>query len=412
MSSPHILRAGGPRLVFDHVTKAFRDRTSPRVLRDAIPQAIRLALGRPEPPRHRFVAVEDLSFVLVPGEALGIVGRNGAGKSTTLKLAAGIYRPSAGLVQREGRVAAMIELSAGFHPDLSGRENVFLSAALLGLTRKQAHRLLPEILEFAGIGAFVDAPLRVYSTGMVVRLGFAIAAFVPSEILLVDEVLAVGDVDFHAKCVDRMAQRRRENVSLLLVSHQLAVVEQFCDRALFVDRGHPAVEGPPAPVLDEYRRRMLAQSEGPHASGDPQVRSGTGDVRIVSVTVEDAESADRPVRSGASFRVRLELESLAGAPDPALGVELYAYDGALVARAESPGDPSLVPTPGRRSASVVFLENALLPGAYVLTVFARDPSGHRDLDVHHKSHRFAVHGERSGGEQGLVTLGARWARGG
>jgi ABC-type polysaccharide/polyol phosphate transport system ATPase subunit len=397
-----------PRLVFDRVSKSFRDRTHPRVLRDAIPSVVGRLMGRPEPPRSRFVALDDVSFAVAPGEALGVIGKNGAGKSTTLKLAAGIYRPDAGRVTRDGRVAAMIELSAGFHPDLTGRENVFLSGALLGLPGKDVRRLLPQMLEFADIGAFVDAPLRVYSTGMVVRLGFAVASFVPSEILLVDEVLAVGDLDFHAKCVDRMAARRRENVSLLLVSHQIAVIEQFCDRAMFVDRGRKALEGPPVTVLDEYRRQFIAKGGDPTV-GDPEVRRGSGAVRIAAVDVF-GDDADLRVQSGAPFTVRLHLDAVPGAPSPSLGVEIHALDGALIARAESPGEPTGAAAPGASTAEVRFAANPLLPGAYAMTVFARDPHGHGDLDVHEKAHRFAVFGDRTGGERGLVSLAARWTR--
>ena len=399
----------GPRLVFEHVTKSFRDRTHPRVLRDAVPDAFRLLVGRAGPPRSRFVAVEDVSFEVAPGEALGVIGKNGAGKTTTLKLAAGIYRPDAGSVRRDGRVAAMIELSAGFHPDLSGRENVFLVGALLGLRRREISALLPRMLEFADIGAFVDAPLRIYSSGMVVRLGFAVAAFVPAEILLVDEVLAVGDLDFHAKCVERMSERRRENVSLLLVSHQLAVIEQFCDRALFVDRGHNAMEGPPVQVLDAYRQRMAAEGHGPEASRDPEVRSGSGEVRIDAVEVT-GDGEERRVVAGGPFKVTMRLTASAAGATPTLGVEVYALDGALIARAESPGAASAPLAAGGSVATVEFGRNALLPGAYALTVFARDTDGHRDFDIQHKAHRFAVFGERSGGEQGSVSLGARWTR--
>jgi ABC-type polysaccharide/polyol phosphate transport system ATPase subunit len=399
-----------PRLVFDRVTKTFRDRRSPRVLRDAIPDAVARAFGRRRAPRERFTALSDLSFAVAPGEALGIVGRNGAGKSTTLKLAAGIFRPDSGTVRKDGRVSAMIELSAGFHPDLSGRENVFLSAALLGLRRRDAVRLLPEILDFADIGTFVDAPLRVYSTGMVVRLGFAVAAFVPSEILLVDEVLAVGDLDFHVKCVDRMASRRRENVSLLLVSHQLPVVEQFCDRALLVDGGRAVVEGEPERVVDDYRRRMLAEERGPEGSKDPEVRRGSGEVRIVRVVVAGENPEDARVVSGRPFTVTLTLQCASGAASPSLGVEVHASNGTLLTRSESPGAENVALPEGTHVAVATFRANALLPGAYVLTVFARDPHGHRDFDVQTRAHRFAVHGERKWGEQGALTLDAVWRR--
>jgi homopolymeric O-antigen transport system ATP-binding protein len=391
------------------VTKSFRDRRSPRLLRDAIPAALGLLLGSRTARGSRFVALSDVSFDVAPGEAVGVIGRNGAGKSTTLKLAAGIYRPDGGTVRRDGRVAAMIELTAGFHPDLSGRENVMLSGALFGMTRPEIRRTMPAILEFADIGTFVDAPLRIYSTGMIVRLGFAVAAHVPSQILLVDEVLAVGDIDFHAKCVDRMAQKRRENVSLLLVSHQFAVIEQFCDRVLFIDGGRKVLEGPPPAVLDEYRRRMLVPELGPQESGDPDVRRGSGEVRIVSVAVR-GDGPEGEIVSGRPFSILLQLEARPGAPSPSLGAEVHGLDGALIARTESPGEGELPPDPGRFAAEVRFESNVLLPGAYALTVFARDPHGHRDLDVHMKAHRFAVHGERTGGEQGAVSLGPVWRR--
>ena len=399
-----------PRLVFDHVTKSFRDRTHPRVLRDAIPSTLGLLLGRPEPKRSRFVAMDDVSFEVSPGEALGVIGRNGAGKSTTLKLAAGIYRPDAGEVRRRGRVAAMIELSAGFHPDLSGRENVFLSGALLGLRGKEVRALLPQMLDFAGIGAFVDAPLRVYSTGMIVRLGFAVASFVPAQILLVDEVLAVGDLDFHAKCVDRMAARRRDNVSVLLVSHHLALIEQFCDRAIAIERGQKAMEGAPSTVVDDYRRRMVAEGPAAGGGGEPTVRTGTGEVRIVSVEIVGDPAGGGRVEAGRPFSVRLSVEATAAGPAPTYGVEVYAPDGVLVARTESRGEPGALIQMGASEAQVTFRANALLPGAYVLTVFARDARGHGDIDVQHKAHRFAVWGERRGGEQGHVSLGADWRR--
>jgi lipopolysaccharide transport system ATP-binding protein len=241
-----------PRLVFDHVTKSFRDRTHPRVLRDAIPSAIGLLLGRPEPKRSRFTALDDVSFAVAPGEALGVIGRNGAGKSTTLKLAAGIYRPDAGEVRRDGRVAAMIELSAGFHPDLSGRENVHLSGALLGLRRKEVQALLPDILEFAGIGAFVEAPLRVYSTGMVVRLGFAVATTLAPDILITDEVLAVGDESFQKKCVAWMERYLAGGGTLILCSHSMYHVQKLCRHAMWLKEGRVERYGATADVTQVY----------------------------------------------------------------------------------------------------------------------------------------------------------------
>jgi len=398
------------RLRFEQVTKTFRDRTAPRTLRDAIPSAVSMLLGRPEPPRTRFVALERVSFAVAPGEALGLVGRNGAGKSTSLKLAAGIYRPDEGRVVREGRVASMIELSAGFHPDLSGRENVYLNGALLGLRRREVAALMPRIVAFADIGPFVDAPLRVYSSGMAVRLGFAVASHVPAELLLVDEVLAVGDLDFHTRCVERMAARRREGVSVLFVSHNLAVVEQFCDRVLVVDRGRKVEEGDPVTVVDAYRRRVLAQGDHPSASGDLEVRRGSGEVVVRAVEVV-GESGSPEVVAGRPFSVRVHLTARPDAPAPTLELYLHAPEGTLLSSVRSRGDaPGVEPVPGDSVAEVRFGRNDLLPGAYVLSVFVRDPRGLGEYDLHERAYRVAVHGERPEGVRGAVDLSAAWHR--
>ncbi len=407
-----------PRIVFENVTKSFRDRTRPRVLRDAIPSALGLLLGRKEPEGTRFVALDDVSFSVAPGEALGLIGRNGAGKSTTLKLAAGVFRPDSGRARVVGRFASMIELSAGFHPDLSGRENVYLNAALLGLRRNQIEDLLPRIIEFSGVERFIDAPYRVYSTGMGVRLGFAVAAHVPADVLLVDEVLAVGDADFYVKCLDRMAERRSEGVSVLFVSHNLAVMEQFCDRVAIIDAGRKVEEGEPVDIIDEYRRMVLAETDGPQQSRDAWIRRGCGTVTISDVTAfgDPAEGAslaetERPIVSGRPFTVRLRLECEPGTPAPTLGVEIHAPAGTMIASCQSHAQKlDLPPLPGPCDVDLRFDSNALLPGAYAMTVYARDPSGIRDLDVHSKAHRLAVHGDRPAGDLGMVDLRPRWIR--
>jgi ABC-type polysaccharide/polyol phosphate transport system ATPase subunit len=250
----------GPRIEFREVRKSFRMRNRSDALRDAVHRGIARLFGRRSEPPKRHVALDGVSFRVAAGEALGVVGPNGAGKSTTLKLAAGVLRPDSGEVGVAGRVAALIELSAGFHPDLSGRENIFLGGALLGLRRQEIRAVLPRIAEFADLGEYFESPVRTYSSGMAVRLGFAVAAFVPAEVLLVDEVLAVGDINFRAKCMDRMVERRREGVSTLFVSHHLDAVESFCDRAVFIDHGRVHAEGPPPQVIAAYRDSQRARA--------------------------------------------------------------------------------------------------------------------------------------------------------
>ena len=399
-----------PRLIFDHVTKSFRDRSSPRTLRDQLGSTMNMLLGRKEAPRTRFVALDDVSFEVQPGEALGFIGHNGAGKTTSLKLAAGIYRPDAGHVHAQRPIASMIELSAGFHPDLSGRENIFLNAALLGLRRKEIRKLIPQIIEFSGVSEFIDAPLRIYSTGMEVRLGFAVAAHVPAKLLLVDEVLAVGDLEFRSRCLDRMAERRREGVSVLFVSHQLSIVEAFCDRAVVIERGKKILDGDPGQLIDGYRRRILTAPGGPLSSPARHVRRGTGVVTISNVEFV-GEGTDGQVEFGAPFRLRLDLEAAPGTPAPTLGVQFHGPGGSVLAETQSRGDaPGRTPLAGAGSVEIEFPQMTLLPGAYSVSVYARDREGLSEWDMQVKAHSLGVFGERPDDQRGLAHLRAVWHR--
>jgi ABC-type polysaccharide/polyol phosphate transport system ATPase subunit len=209
-------------------------------------------------PRERFYALRDVSFTIAPGESLAVIGRNGAGKSTLLNLATQLCLPSEGAVRIDGRVAGLLELGAGFHPDLTGRENVRINAALLGLTRRQVNERFDSIVEFAGIGDFIEEPLRTYSTGMGMRLAFAVAVNVDPDILIIDEVLGVGDHGFFAKCFERILQFRHAGKTLLCVSHDLDSLEALCDRALWLDRGCVAGLGPMRQVMEAYREFSAA----------------------------------------------------------------------------------------------------------------------------------------------------------
>src|SRR5215470_9322641 len=202
---------------------------------------------------REFWAVREVSFEVKRGEALGIIGHNGAGKSTILKLLASITTPSAGEIRINGRVAALIEVGSGFHPELTGRENVYLSGSILGMARSEIGQKLESILDFAEIGEFIDIPVKRYSSGMYVRLGFAIAAHLEPEILLLDEVLAVGDMAFQRKCLDRVRALRREGRTIIFISHDLSAVEALCDRVLLMQRGELIADGPPGEVIGQYK---------------------------------------------------------------------------------------------------------------------------------------------------------------
>lgn len=208
--------------------------------------------------KERFFALKNVSFRVEPGESLAIIGSNGAGKSTLLSLAVGLARPDEGEVRVNGRIAALLELGAGFHPDLTGVENVWLNAALLGISRKRTNDLYDEIVDFSGIGEFINEPLRTYSSGMVVRLAFSVAITMDPEILVVDEILAVGDQGFQAKCLDRIHDLRRRGKTMLCVSHSPTMVQQFCDRAVWLDHGQVLMTGSVGEVLEASLGRAAA----------------------------------------------------------------------------------------------------------------------------------------------------------
>jgi ABC-type polysaccharide/polyol phosphate transport system ATPase subunit len=202
--------------------------------------------------RERFCALKNVSFQLSRGESLAVVGRNGAGKSTLLSLVAGLAKPDEGSILVNGRVAPLLELGSGFHPDLNGKENVFLNAALLGLTRKQTYSLYDSIVEFSGIGEFINEPLRTYSSGMVLRLAFSVAINMDPEILIVDEVLAVGDATFQAKCYERVSELRNAGKTILAVSHASQMIRELCDRAIWLDAGELVMSGTVKDVMQAY----------------------------------------------------------------------------------------------------------------------------------------------------------------
>jgi ABC-type polysaccharide/polyol phosphate transport system ATPase subunit len=233
-------------VAFEGVSKYFYRHGGQMLIRDRLRHVL-----RPEP-RERFFALRDVSFAVERGESLAIVGQNGAGKSTLLNLATRVCLPSEGTLRINGRVAALLELGAGFHGDLTGTENVRINAALLGLTRQQVNQRFDSIVEFAGIGDFIDEPLRTFSSGMRMRLAFSVAVNVDPDILIIDEILGVGDQEFFGKCFEKIMEFRRAGKTLLCVSHALESLEILCDRALWLDHGRISRTGPVRQVLQAY----------------------------------------------------------------------------------------------------------------------------------------------------------------
>ncbi|MBJ3817088.1 ABC transporter ATP-binding protein [Shimwellia pseudoproteus] len=205
---------------------------------------------------RKYLAIENISFTVNKGEAVALIGRNGAGKSTSLGLVAGVMKPTSGTVTTHGRIASMLELGGGFHPELTGRENIYLNATLLGLRRKDVQARIDQIIEFSELGDFIDEPIRVYSSGMLAKLGFSVITQVDPDILIIDEVLAVGDISFQTKCLKTINDFKRRGVTILFVSHNMSDVEKICDRVVWIENHHLREIGPATEVVEKYKQAM------------------------------------------------------------------------------------------------------------------------------------------------------------
>ncbi len=311
-------------LRFDHVWKRFRLGNTHDSLVSLLSRGWRGLLKR-EPQAHgrsAFWALRGLDFTVEPGDALGIIGPNGAGKSTALKLLAGILRADRGSVQVDGRLASLIEVGAGFHGDLTGRENIFLNGAILGMRRQEVRAKLDDIVAFAGLDRFLDTPVKRYSSGMYARLGFSIAAHVRPDILLVDEVLSVGDAVFRVRCEQRMRELVASGTALVFVTHNLEQMRAICRRAIVLEDGAPTFEGPSCDAINQY---MAAMSRAHAEQPTDLCSSGGGPDPVESVEIAFArDSGDKAVWIRASEPVRAEIRFKLHRPVARLCVELAA----------------------------------------------------------------------------------------
>jgi ABC-type polysaccharide/polyol phosphate transport system ATPase subunit len=354
-----------------------------------------------------FWALKGVSFEVPKGTTFGLIGENGSGKSTMLKCLTKILRPDSGSVQVNGKVSALLELGAGFHPELSGRENVYLNGAILGLSQKELRKRFDGIVDFAGIGKFIDEPVKNYSSGMYVRLGFSVAINVDPEVLLVDEVLAVGDELFQRKCNEKFAELRNEGKTIVLVSHAMTQVHNLCEEVAWFEHGQIKKIGPAREIVDEYTGNVQMDRE---ADGDIGTRWGSGEGQIVEVELLD--SAGRPttqVRAGdpASFRFHYLMSE--PIERPVFGLALHTLDGTHVTGPNS-RDVNCVPEKldGEGYVDVVFDPLRLLPGTYDLTVSLYDYSLMKPYDFRHRVLRFDVERGPIHEAYGVVSLGGRW----
>ncbi|MGZ5432162.1 MAG: ABC transporter ATP-binding protein [Thermoanaerobaculia bacterium] len=296
-------------------------------------------------PEASVLALRDLSFEVDRGEAFGIIGRNGSGKSTILKLISGILKPTSGKISVNGRIAALIELGAGFHPEITGRENIYINGIMLGLTRRDIDQRFEKIVEFSGIGEFLDQPVKTYSSGMYVRLGFAVAVHVDPDVLIIDEVLSVGDEEFSARCVAKIQEMKYRGVTLVFVTHQLDQVRTLCDRALWLDHGQLEAIGDPMRVVDAYLQEVSGggapsapAEEAPSApqpeekkSDADEERWGSGEIVIKRVSLTDHEGSELvAVGAGTPVIVDLDVDVRVPQDDFVFGIGIYHADGTCV----------------------------------------------------------------------------------
>jgi ABC-type polysaccharide/polyol phosphate transport system ATPase subunit len=338
-----------PAIRVDAVSKLYRRSAPGKHLRTLKSALVDRSLTRGLTAEESIAALAEVSFEVPKGQAFGLIGGNGSGKSTLLKIVAGILKPTEGRVTVDGRVSALIELGAGFHPEISGRENVFINGSILGLTRREISERFDEIVEFAGLADFIDEPVKHYSSGMYVRLGFAVAVHTRPDVLLVDEVLAVGDESFAHRCLKRIEEMLALGKTLLFVSHSLDLVETLCDRVLWLEDGRPRLLGEPRRVIDAYRQAVAEEESVKHreeaqkqdrvevspgaseVEGGDVLRWGSGEAEITAVRLLDASGAERyHFRVGEPVTVELAVQAHQALDDVVFGLALSTPRGVEV----------------------------------------------------------------------------------
>jgi lipopolysaccharide transport system ATP-binding protein len=364
------------------------------------------------PGRKDVWALKDVNLQVSKGETLGIIGPNGAGKSTILKLIARVFEPTSGEIFAHGKVASLLELGAGFHPDLTGRENIFLYGSILGFSRRAMARRFDDIVDFSGIGSVIDVPIKRYSSGMYLRLAFSVAIHVEPDILLVDEVFAVGDQVYQKQCLRRIRELQNQGVTILFVSHSMQTVKQMCSRAVWLAKGQVAAQGRPEQIIERYLNQALPGddsnlSEAQLTSG---VRWGTQEIEITRVSFLDPQGRNcNSLTAGGNMHIRIEFTAHQRVERPVFGLAIYRNDGAHV---NGPNTQlANLPIEWAEGPGVVEYEVEtvpLLPGGYVLSAAAYDWDGLHTYDHWHQAFPFTIVSGQTQEIYGLVWMDARW----
>jgi lipopolysaccharide transport system ATP-binding protein len=330
-----------------------------------------------------FRALDGVSFDIQHGEVVGVVGRNGAGKSTLLRLLSRITEPTTGTATIRGRVGSLLEVGTGFHPELTGRENIFLNGAILGMRRAEIRERFDEIVAFSEVERFLDTPVKRYSSGMYLRLAFAVAAHVEPHILLVDEVLAVGDADFQKKCLSKMQDASASGRTVVFVSHNMAAVENLCSRALWIDGGKLREDGPVSEVIENYLTSYASGlGDGSDLSGIEE-REGGGEIRFTGIQIFNGRGeAGGPTRSGESMTIRLTYEVSETVLEPHFGIDFFTGLGTLLAGPSTWASGIHIPRlePGEGSVELKIDMLNLLPGRCYLSLWSASV-GSKDYDL-------------------------------
>ncbi len=396
-----------PAVRFDQVSKKFRlDFNRPRSLQEMFVQR------RIRAEADYFWALHDISFTIEPGEHVGLIGTNGSGKSTLLKLMSRVIRPTSGSIETHGRVAGLLELGTGFHPDLTGRENIFLNASILGLSRAETKRRLDEIINFADIGQFIDVQVRNYSSGMVVRLGFAITTALDPDVLLIDEVLAVGDADFQRKCITRLEDLQAQGVTLVFVSHGMGQMQQLCQRAIWISHGNIVADGEVEPVAGHYLDSVASTASKRRApQGDTQRnRWGTYQAEITQVELQNAAGECPPYfKTGDFLRLRLHYQAHARIDRPTFGLAFYRRDGAHVNGPNSDSEGyHIAAIDGPGYVDYIIDHLPLNSGLYELTAAIYNHDSTLAYDHQHRAFSLEVRAAGRWAESGVVHIPATW----